>query len=222
MPEGPSFGWRPPWRAIAILVAAWLALVGSGSGALYAYSTKPGAGADAPARWPSSVPFEPSINHHTLVMIAHPKCSCTRATIAELARLLRRLSSRLEAHVLFVIPPGVESGFQDTDLYHRTARIPGVTVHDDPGGVVAERFGAKTSGQVLLFGIDRKLRFAGGLTPSRSHEGDSVGKRRIIELVESGETDRGVSDVYGCELWAPSTTATPSSSRAETASIPQK
>ncbi len=133
-------------------------------------------------------------------MVAHPHCSCTRASIAELSLLMTRLRGRLAAHVLFLKPEGAAVDWERTDLYQSAAIITGVTVHTDVGGEEVQRFGAATSGQVYLYDSQRRLVFSGGITPSRSHQGDNVGRRRIVDLVTHGSTERDTSTVYGCSL----------------------
>jgi hypothetical protein len=80
------------------------------------------------------------------------------------------------------------------------ARIPGVMVAVDEDGLESERFGARTSGQVMLYGADGRLLFKGGLTAFRGHMGDSAGFQRILSLVRSGKADQATSAVFGCRL----------------------
>jgi len=81
--------------------------------------------------------------------------------------------------------------------------IPGVEVMADPDGVEAGRFGGATSGEVLLYGPDGHLTFAGGITSARGHEGDSPGAERIYDLVTTGHAELAVAPVFGCPLSAP-------------------
>ena len=69
-------------------------------------------------------------------------------------------------------------------------------------GVESGRFGAATSGQVLLYDPKGQLMFAGGLTPDRGHLGDSPGRQRILSLVKTGAADAKESLVFGCPLGA--------------------
>jgi hypothetical protein len=183
-----------------VVFGVWALAVGAGLCALGAYAATAGMPAEPPASWPAHARLELSPDAHTLVMVAHPRCSCTRASIAELARLMTRLSGTTRGYALFVRPEGMPSGWERTDLWQSAAHIPGITVVADPVGEIAARFGAATSGTTLLYSPDGRLLFRGGITPSRSHQGNSVGRRRIIELVAEARTDRGISDVFGCAL----------------------
>lgn len=190
---------RPPGKAIA-LVTLWGAAVALGFFVLVHYSVTPGASADAPAEWPSGTALPLSSEEPTLVMVVHPRCSCSRASIAELSRLMTRLRGRVDAHVLFVQPPGFERAFTQSDLWTGASIIDGVTVHVDEGGREARTFGAHTSGQVYLYEQGGRLLFSGGITPSRSHQGDSVGRQQIVSLVTSAHATAGRSAVYGCRV----------------------
>lgn len=181
------------------LVFAWLLAVGAGSSALYVYSATPGDGAVAPRLWLSGMPVSLDSSRLTLVMAAHPRCSCSRASLSELARLMTDAGGRLRGHVLFFEPPGSGEKWRRTDLYESAQRIPGISVSADPDGVSAKALGARTSGQVFLYAPDGKLLFSGGLTPARGHQGDSVGRHRVLEALK-GTQRATASAVYGCSI----------------------
>lgn len=191
---------RRPTTSLIGQIVVWLSCVALGLAALFLYSVNAGTAGEAPRSWPTHTRVPWVDGAPQLVMVAHPRCSCTRASIAELSRLMTRLNGKLRAHVLFLRPNGKGADWERTDLYESAALITGVTVHTDVGGDEVRRFGAATSGQVYLYGTNRRLVFSGGITPSRSHQGDNVGRRRIVELVTLGETERDSSTVYGCPL----------------------
>ena len=70
----------------------------------------------------------------------------------------------------------------------------------DDAGTEAARFRAAASGFVVLYDGDGRLRFAGGLTSSRGHEGDSFGRRRILAVLSGQTPDRDDAPVFGCAL----------------------
>lgn len=181
-------------------MAFWLLLVVAGMGALLRYKNTPGATADAPTRWPSQSALRPTRGQATLVMLAHPHCPCTRASIHELAALMTRLPHELSATVLFVRPAGVDDGWESTDLLSSARAIPGVTVRVDEGGREAALFGAKTSGQTVVYDRAGRLVFSGGITPSRGHEGDNLGRTDIVQAVTAPQARTFTSIVFGCAL----------------------
>jgi hypothetical protein len=194
---------RPPLRPAVLvpMIAGWLAVVTLGLGALTSHSFAAGEHADAPASWPSDSVLGRAPNGFTLVVVAHPKCGCTRATLSELAWLMTRVEDRVTAYVLLSVPSDLDGDWRDSEHHRRAREIDGVTVVPDPDGLEAERFGAATSGQVYLFDEAGTLRFEGGITPSRAHEGDNIGRRRILALVDGDPIDRERSAVFGCGLW---------------------
>src|SRR5262245_28219689 len=124
------------WGVLGVL---WLAALGVGARVLWTYQSTPGAAAVGRARWPaaSRLPRDPA--RPTLVLVAHPHCVCTRASLAELAVLMRRLPGRVAGRVVFVRPGGMPAGWEKTDTWRSAQGIPGVTVWVDPGGVEAAR-----------------------------------------------------------------------------------
>jgi hypothetical protein len=136
-------------------------------------------------------------------MLAHPRCACTRASVEELSRLMARLRGRLEARVLFFQPASAPDGWSKTDLWRAAAAIPGVEIRRDAGGVEARRFGAETSGQVLLYDAVGRLLFSGGITALRGHAGDNAGSRAIAALLTRTEPGPAASPVLGCALLGP-------------------
>lgn len=183
-----------------VILALWAGCIAISLGALKAYSLAPGANAEAPRHWPASSSIALAPDVPTLLVLAHPKCSCTRATLYELAEMLTSLEGRIQVEILFLRPDGVESAWERTNLLESAMRLPSTRVHIDAGGAETARFGGKTSGDVLLYGPTGELHFEGGITPSRAHTGDNVGRRRIEEIVAGRTPDRREASVYGCAL----------------------
>ena len=190
-------------RCLAVVVFAWALSVGSGMAALWSYAAAPGLRAHPPSTWPTDSGIVRQSGRATLLLFAHPHCPCTRATIGELARLMAPVRERVAVHVLFTKPATAVDGWEKTDLWEDTAAIPAVSVTRDDDGVEARRFGVATSGQALLYEADGRLRFAGGITPARGHEGDSIGRSAILALLLDGATQTGESPVFGCSLLDP-------------------
>jgi hypothetical protein len=188
-----------------ILVAtsvSWLLLIGSGVAFLWNYEGKPGVAAAAPEVWPADSRIRRASDRATLVMLAHPHCPCTRASVGELSRLMTQAQGRVKAYVLFVKPANLSDGWEQTDLLTSAAAIPGVTVVRDDEGVEASRFRAATSGQTVLYDSDGKLLFSGGITSARGHEGDNAGRTAIVSLLTSGTAEQDETPVFGCPLFA--------------------
>ncbi|HVH43129.1 MAG TPA: hypothetical protein VM925_12330 [Labilithrix sp.] len=197
---------RPTRRLSAKLIAALVLWVGAallGTGSLLAYQQRAGAPAVAPKAWPSDTGVPRDETLPTLVMVVHPKCSCSRASIGELSKLMTQLSGKMVTRVLFVLPAHVAQDWANTDLYRSASAITGVDVRIDVGGAEAKRFGALTSGQSYLYSPAGTLMFSGGITASRGHHGDNLGSKSIVSIVtgaSSGRADQPATNVYGCEI----------------------
>jgi hypothetical protein len=170
---------------------------------MWDYEYSPGDPATAPDRWPAASQLERSPDRATLVMMARPHCPCTRASVHELARLMARVQGRLTAHVLLVRPADEPDGEERSDLWRAAAGIPGVDVVRDDDGAETGRFGALTSGQVVLYDASGRLLFAGGITPARGHEGDNAGRDAVVALVTGADDAPRATPVYGCALTTP-------------------
>lgn len=136
-------------------------------------------------------------------MFVHPRCVCSRASLAELARLQARVGDRLATDIAFVGPFGTDEELLRSGLWAQAALIPGARSQIDRDGREAARFGAGTSGAVVLYGADGLRRFEGGITALRGHEGASPGQERIVELVRSDREGAARAPVFGCPLVEP-------------------
>jgi hypothetical protein len=189
------------------MTAVWAGTCVTGLAWMGRYAATPGAGAPA-ADWPAGSRVARAATGDTLVVVFHPMCPCSRATIQNLAVLMAHCPpGTVHATALFVRPAGMPDGWERTDLWTSAGAIPGVTVMTDDGGVEATRFHAQTSGQTLLFDAAGRLRFRGGITPGRGHAGDSGGADSVAEIVrgEAGSVDQ--TPVFGCPLNGAATTA---------------
>jgi hypothetical protein len=190
------------WHVV-LLASVWVTAVAYGQRALLNYDFEAAAPGTPPAQWPSASTVSRSTGLPTIVVAAHPRCPCTRATIEELAILMARLHNQVTATVVFVHPHQFPGAWQKTDLWDSASRIPGVAVIDDTDGVEATRFGAVASGQTLLYSAQGKLLFSGGIVPFRGHAGDNPGRSAIISLVSTGSPALSQTSVYGCSLHDP-------------------
>jgi hypothetical protein len=191
-------------RRIVFSIAGllWIGVVVAGLSALMTYDNRPGAAAAAPASWPRDSALERDPNGPTLVMLAHPRCDCTRASLAELAELMARADRPPRAFVVFVELRDGASASADAALWELAQVIPGVRAVRDESGLEARRFGVQTSGQVLLYGASGALIYSGGATGSRGKVGDNAGRAAILDALATGRAAAS-NPVFGCELFAP-------------------
>lgn len=172
---------------------------------LLEYETRPGKAAKAPSQWPAGSSIVRPSGKFTLVMLAHPDCPCSRASLAELEQLMARLQERLVAFVVFRKPGAGAEEVQASDLWKTAAAIPGVTVVYDGNGSEIERFGSSVSGQTVLYDTAGRLAFSGGITAGRGHQGYSAGEDAVIRSVNGDVRAAVRTPVFGCSLYDPDT-----------------
>ena len=69
--------------------------------------------------------------------------------------------------------------------------MPGVRVFEDPEATTARLFGARVSGQVLLYDAGGKLLFNGGITAFRGHPGTTTAAMRSLPSCVTRSRDTG-------------------------------
>ena len=183
-----------------VLLPAWLCALAAGFGVLEHYASTPEVQGRAPERWLPASGVPRGADRWTLLIFIHPYCPCSRATLEELSQITARCGDRLEAHVLFVLPPEEQADCQRQELWRAAAAMPGVRLRLDLDGVEASRFGARTSGQGLLFDPEGTRRFAGGITISRGHAGANPGEDAIVSWVCHGRAEVAEAPTFGCAL----------------------
>ena len=178
----------------------WSLAVGYGLTVLWGYENAPGVAATAPADWPRDSRLPAPTGRPALVLVMHPQCSCSQATVSELARLRAHVGDGLDTYVLMFAPSTAAADWVRSSLWRTAEAVDGVVVIADPDGGEARRFGAVTSGQALLYDRNGRLRFSGGITGSRGHEGDNAGRSAIETLVREERAEHATTFVFGCSI----------------------
>lgn len=187
-------------KLLAIIgITLWTMAVGIGFLWITDYGTRPSQQAQAPLL----LPFE-NINDQqkklpTLLLFAHPHCPCTRATIAELARLIAHHRGQVNVHVLFYRPLEKPREWAESELWQLAVKLPDVIV-STVNELDLLRFGVFTSGQTLLYDTEETLIFSGGITSARGHEGDNTGRSAISTYLHGGKIPLTQTPVFGCSI----------------------
>lgn len=196
-------------RSVAyIATLVWIALIASGYGLIARYKATAGGIGAIPREWPRESRLRRSPNRMTLVMFVHPKCPCTRASLAELNAIMNTAPNRPVLQVAFLRPDDVDSNWVNTDTWEMAGGIPGAERFVDEGGREAARFGAQTSGHLLVYDARGRVRFSGGITGSRGHQGMSVGRQTVESLLRGGSAAFEIHAVFGCALNQPDACST--------------
>ena len=194
---------------LPIIVCLWLAALVPGILYLLAYERTPGKTGEAPPGWPLGVESFGAANLPTLVVVLHPRCSCSSATLTELEEAAARFSHPLNAVMLIYRPRGGKYEWQNASLYRQAQHVLNAKLVLDDDGDMASRFGAFTSGDVLYYSAagqnkKRSLLFSGGVTGSRGMVGPNAGIQALELAVNA--SPRGSQNgksvvstaVYGC------------------------
>lgn len=194
-----AFQLKPVW-VLGILV--WLALIAGGYAWLLRYSFASGRTSVAPRAIPADLGLPPHPAQPQILLALHPRCPCSRATVNELAKILSRVPSASDVTVLMYKPPNEPDSWLEGALLVACRRMH-CQVRPDPGGRLAASLGSLTSGSVVLYDANGKLRYQGGITSSRGHEGDNAGERAIIEILQGRRDSHRSMPVFGCPIQQP-------------------
>ncbi|HTV00988.1 MAG TPA: hypothetical protein VMF13_10635, partial [Luteitalea sp.] len=187
-------------RPVLLVVAAvtWIAVVAVGFLLLQRYNATPGPSAVIASAWPEGV-LDRDRTRPTVLLVMHPECPCSRASLGEFARVLARRRGRVAAQVLIAIPPGMPDAAAG-DLVRQAQAIPGVLVTFDADARRTAAFGPLVSGHTLLYGRNGALLFEGGITASRGHAGDNVNEDALIAAIDGEPRTAHRAPVFGCLL----------------------
>lgn len=177
----------------------WAATVAAAYQAIRNFESTPGSAAIAPITWPAQSRVTRTDGQWTLVMLVHPHCSCSRASIKELEAVLEKAPRSVQPYVLVFRPSDFPAGWERTDVYTSATRLRRARVLIDEDGREARLFGGFTSGQTFLYDAEGKLRFEGGITLLRGHAGLNSGRAGIIQIAHS-KAGTGTHPVFGCAI----------------------
>jgi hypothetical protein len=186
---------------IILVVAAtfWAATVAAAYEAIRRFETTPGEAATAPSIWPAATRVARTSGTWSLVMLVHPHCSCSRASVKELAEIVAKAPRDVRTTVIVYRPADAATGWERTDVYEAASRLRGTRVLVDENGREAALFGGFTSGQTFLYDAEGRLRFAGGITSLRGHTGFNRGRADVLRIA-SQRSGTGAHPVFGCAI----------------------
>ncbi len=178
----------------------WLSIIAYGYSLVIHYELKPNSQITSLQAWPDNSQLKLDPQRDTLIIFVHPKCPCSKASIAELDRLLTSFHDRLRTIVVFIKPEGQSESWVKGNLWTKVQSLPEVTVYIDNDNQETHNFMVDTSGEVLLFNINGKLIYHGGITASRGHEGDNKGRTLISNYLRTGTIKEKQGYAFGCTL----------------------
>jgi hypothetical protein len=182
------------------LVVLWGVMVAGGYFALVRYAATPGNARNPPKQMPTDMDRVLVDDQPVLFVFIHPLCPCSSATVAELERLLTEVNTPLTPIILLGCPESEQQAWTQTPLARRCQMTVNATVVIDRDGELANRLNATTSGFCVLYSKDGELLFHGGITSGRGHEGESLGRVAIRDILNGRVSVNRQTPVFGCEL----------------------
>ena len=189
-----------------LLAAGWLAACLAATYVLMRADFIPGPLGPSLQRWPDHTALTRAADRLTVAVFLHPRCVCSKATVAQLVRLAHEHPQAAGwVAAVFVPPPpeGAAAVWRDNDhVQQLRANIPGVRIVYDEAGQEAQRFGAWTSGTVLVYDAQGREMWRGGVTDHRGGRWDNLGVRRLAQMLAGlpMAATGAPSPVYGCAL----------------------
>lgn len=186
---------------VNLAVLVWLIMLIGGVLYFNKYETTPGLTRSSSDRWPAGEAVAFSPGKVNLVVFAHPRCPCTRASLEELKSLLKDCPTSVSTRILFWVPPNASSPWTTSDLWTQARAIDNVQLIADEGGKQAHCFGATTSGHLMIFAPDGTRIYSGGLTNGRGRRGNESGLTAIRSHIIQEQPLPVETAVYGCPLF---------------------
>jgi hypothetical protein len=196
---------KPRWlRSLVVMaIVGWTCALGAGLQQIWKYGNTAGTASSAPSRWPSSSSIARQAGQTTLIMFVHPRCTCTRASLLELQEIASRSSDAVSVWILLLEPEGAGSDWESTSVVELARLIRNTRLTTDYAGTEAARFGASTSGHVVVYAADGSLQFSGGITGARGHVGANEGQRSVNALLAGAPAPLHEHPTFGCGFHDP-------------------
>jgi hypothetical protein len=185
--------------ALGLAALVWAGTVAAAYQAVRQFETTPGEAAIAPSAWPAKSAIHRADGEWSLIMLVHPRCSCSRASVQELQAVMDHSPASVRPHIVVYRPADFPPGWEKTDVVESASRIRRADLLIDVNGKEAALFGGFTSGQTFLYDGRGRLRFAGGITSLRGHAGLNRGRADIIDIVNA-RAEAGTHPVFGCAI----------------------
>jgi len=199
-------------KSQALPGTAWIAACLVGTYLAMSYDFTPGKLGPQRTGWPmetdysySGILMEPPTKT-TVLAFLHPRCACTRATVKQLVKTLEAHPGADLIVPVFTPLAGADQQAWEHSEYVKTIRaaIPNATIIWDRGGIQAWRFGALTSGTILVYDGRGQELFRGGITDRRGGERENLGLERLARLLAGEQVaEAAPTPVFGCPLVAP-------------------
>ncbi len=144
--------------------------------------------------------FIPPEGELHVVMAVHPKCPCTRSTLAELERLLGTESTTTRCVFLVSMPSEMPMSWLDSGTTKLAMGIPNARIVVDVDAKRAQRLGLKNSGEILIVQPDGTVSFSGGITSGRTCSQENPGSVAVASLFRGDSIHAITTPTFGCPI----------------------
>jgi hypothetical protein len=117
-----------------------------------------------------------------------------------LQRVLARRPGRAKLNVLLFKPANEPASWASSLTSRALANLADTQTWLDDDGREAARFGAVTSGQLLIYEAGGRLLFAGGITALRGQSEANAASEALEALLDARQTELKKAPVFGCSL----------------------
>jgi hypothetical protein len=184
---------------LVLTTVGWLFLLPVAICIQFHYDSVPGIASAPKSSWPPASKIRYSTTTNTLVMVLHPRCPCSRASLQQVATM-RNSRNPLKVVFLFYTPSGFSKGWEKTDIWRQASEIPDAELISDVDGRETQKFGGVTSGQTYIFDRQGLLRYSGGLTEGRGHPGECQNLETAVKALNDSNSPATFGAVYGCPI----------------------
>ncbi len=182
------------------LITAWLLVIGISTYFIASYETTAGIVDSPPLHLPDPLKSKIGKNKNLLIMGLHPKCPCSLSSIRQLEKLLTQSNHDPKSCVfIFFKPKNEEDLWVQGNLSRMAQRLKVQNIIDE-GGDLLELLGIRTSGHTLIYSNSGRLKYSGGLTPSRGHEGTNSFSRAALDALRNETQTQVEGLVFGCSI----------------------
>lgn len=122
--------------------------------------------------------------------------------MTKLENLLATQSNPPTSYFLFAPLPGETDSEVDSETKRKAKSLSLAGTRTDEGGAEARRFGAETSGFIVFYDAEGRLRFRGGITSERGGEQSSSFEQLLSEAIQGTRFPLINTPVFGCPLGA--------------------
>lgn len=180
----------PTWVGIIVHCQAWLLGYGLAPGEVH----RPASIIHKDGKLASGRESRPR-----LILALHPRCPCSRATLSELEKILSERPGVGEVTILMYKPALESDEWMSGSIWERCRAIE-CRIVVDTDGRIAGSLGCQTSGSVVVYDAEGRLRYYGGITAGRGHEGDNPGARAVKDIFAGLQVEAESMPVFGCRI----------------------